>query len=87
MTMETPKKPRGFAAMTPERHRAIASMGGSSVPVEKRSFSQDRALAASAGKKGGSNVNPGNRPFSRDHDLARDAGAKGGRAKAMEAVE
>ena len=36
---------RGFASMDPQRQREIAS--------EKRSFSQDRQLAAKAGRKGG----------------------------------
>ena len=44
---------RGFAAMDPERRREIARRGGASVPSEKRSFAQDRDLAASAGRKGG----------------------------------
>ncbi len=44
---------RGFAAMDVERRREIARKGGQSVPDEKRSFSQDRALAAEAGRKGG----------------------------------
>lgn len=44
---------RGFASMDPERQRAIARKGGASVPSEKRSFSQDRSLAAEAGRKGG----------------------------------
>jgi general stress protein YciG len=39
--------------MDPERQRAIARKGGESVPNEKRSFSQDRELAAMAGRKGG----------------------------------
>ena len=39
--------------MDPERQREIASKGGASVPSEKRSFSQDRSLAAQAGRKGG----------------------------------
>lgn len=47
---------RGFASLTPERQREIASKGGKSVPAEKRSFSQDRNLAARAGQKGGSVV-------------------------------
>ena len=49
------KKParRGFAAMDKERQREIARKGGASVPDEKRSFSQDRDLAANAGRKGG----------------------------------
>ena len=41
---------RGFASMDPERQREIARKGGAS---EKRSFSQDRSLAAQAGRKGG----------------------------------
>jgi general stress protein YciG len=44
---------RGFASMDPEKQREIARKGGESVPNEKRSFSQDRALAAQAGRKGG----------------------------------
>lgn len=44
---------RGFASMDREKQRAIASKGGQSVPPEKRSFSQDRQLAAAAGRKGG----------------------------------
>ena len=44
---------RGFASMDPARQREIARKGGASVPSEKRSFSQDRDLAAAAGRKGG----------------------------------
>lgn len=44
---------RGFASMDPERQREIARKGGASVPSDKRSFSQNRELAASAGRKGG----------------------------------
>lgn len=54
---QTPQRPgvskRGFASMDPARQREIARKGGASVPSEKRSFSQDRSLAASAGRKGG----------------------------------
>lgn len=46
-------KPKGFAAMSPERRKEIARLGGSSVAPENRSFSKDRKLAAMAGKKGG----------------------------------
>lgn len=56
---------RGFAAMDPERRREIARRGGSSVPADKRSFSQDKALAASAGKKGGAISRGGGRPPSK----------------------
>lgn len=52
------RKPRGFAAMTPERRRELATKGGRSVPPGKRSFSRDRALAAEAGRRGGSAPKP-----------------------------
>lgn len=69
---------RGFAAMDVEKQRAIASKGGQSVPDEKRSFSQNRKLAAEAGRKGGQSVKPEDRTFSRDPSLAAEAGRKGG---------
>ena len=56
----TPAK-RGFAAMDVERRREIARKGGASVPDEKRSFSQDRDLAAAAGRKGGEASHGGGR--------------------------
>ena len=52
---------RGFAAMDKTRQREIARKGGASVPDEKRSFSQDRDLAASAGRKGGEASHGGGR--------------------------
>lgn len=51
--MTNPPKPRGFAAISPERRKAIASLGGKAVPKDKRSFSQSPSLAASAGRTGG----------------------------------
>ncbi len=44
---------RGFASMSPEKQREIASKGGKSVPSDRRSFSQNRDLASEAGRKGG----------------------------------
>lgn len=57
------KSRRGFASMDPEKQREIARKGGAAVPADKRSFSQDRTLAATAGAEGGrqshrSNVRP-----------------------------
>lgn len=69
---------RGFAAMDAEKQRAIARKGGESVPAEKRSFFQNRALAAAAGRKGGQSVSDDQRSFSRDRSLASQAGQKGG---------
>jgi len=48
-----PKGLRGFASMDPARRAVIAAKGGASVPSDKRSFSKNRELAATAGRKGG----------------------------------
>lgn len=50
---DEPKKPRGFAAMDPERRREIAARGGAAVAPENRSFSKGDT-ASKAGKIGGS---------------------------------
>lgn len=74
------KSRRGFASMSPERRREIASKGGKSVAPENRSFSKDRSLAARAGRKGGMAVDSEKRAYSKDRELAAEAGRAGGRA-------
>lgn len=76
-----PSGKRGFASMTPERRKEIASKGGKSVKPENRSFASNRDLAAKAGKKGGSKHRPEKRAFHMDRDLASRAGKKGGTKK------
>lgn len=49
----TGKQRRGFAAMDPEKRRAISAMGGAAIPAHKRTFSKDRQLASDAGRIGG----------------------------------
>ena len=71
---------RGFASMNADKQRQIASMGGKAVPDEKRSFSQNRRLAAEAGRKGGQSVPGAKRSFSQHPELAAEAGRKGGQA-------
>ena len=78
--MTKPVPPHGFAAMSPERQREIASLGGRSVPNSKRSFSLDHDLARRAGRLGGKAVRRETRSFSRDPILAAEAGRKGGLA-------
>ena len=56
---------RGFASMCAEKRRAVSSLGGKSVPPEKRSFSRDKVLAACAGRKGGSSILSPNQPIDR----------------------
>jgi general stress protein YciG len=55
-------------------------MGGKAVPDEKRSFSQNRRLAAEAGRKGGQSVPGSKRSFSQNRELAAVAGRKGGQS-------
>jgi general stress protein YciG len=71
---------KGLSGLPLERRREIASAGGKAVPAEKRSFSQNRKLAVTAGAKGGRNNAPENRSFSKDRELAAAAGRKGGSA-------
>jgi uncharacterized protein len=71
-------KGRGFASMTAERRRELARLGGKSVPNEKRSFAQNRDLAATAGRKGGQRVPNAKRSFAQNRKLAVEAGRKGG---------
>jgi uncharacterized protein len=47
---------RGFAAMTPERRREIAAMGGH---ASGGNFARDPQRAAEAGRKGGRNSHGG----------------------------
>lgn len=47
------KRPRGFAALSPEARSAMASMGGKACPAERRAYARDPELAAEAGRKGG----------------------------------
>ncbi len=82
---------RGFASMDEKKQRDIASKGGQSVPGEERSFSQDRELAAEAGRKGGEHSHGGGSHggqgggqrggegnFANDRERAAEAGRKGG---------
>ena len=58
---DKPRSKRGFASWTPERRAEIARLGGKSVPADRRSFSQSKDLAASAGAKGGAASHGGGR--------------------------
>lgn len=48
-----PKLRRGFAAMTPEQRRAIASKGGKSAHAKGVAHHWTRETAVAAGRKGG----------------------------------
>ncbi|MFN3891595.1 MAG: general stress protein [Beijerinckiaceae bacterium] len=76
--VEKPKSRKGLAALSPEKRRLIASMGGKSVPKEKRTFARNRAVASAAGKKGGRTIRPESRTFAIYPELASMAGRIGG---------
>lgn len=80
MAGDRTKSNRGFAAMDDDKQREIAKKGGESVPDSKRSFSQNRELAAEAGRKGGQSVPNEKRSFSQNRELAAAAGRKGGQS-------
>jgi uncharacterized protein len=75
---EKPKSKKGLASLSPEKRRMIASMGGKSVPKEKRTFARNRAVASAAGKKGGRTIRPETRTFAVYPELASMAGRIGG---------
>jgi hypothetical protein len=51
--MTETKKPKGFAAMTQEKRKEIASMGGKAAHAQGVGHQWTRETAALAGKKGG----------------------------------
>ncbi len=55
------KKVTGFALLSPERRKELASIGGKACPNETRSFSKNKALAIEAGRLGGHRSHGGGR--------------------------
>lgn len=53
MTEEKPKTKRGFASMTPEQRKAIASKGGKAAHEQGTAHRWTREQAIEAGRKGG----------------------------------
>ncbi len=53
---DTKKQPRGFAALTPEQHRAIASSGGRAAHAQGTAHKFTPAEGRSAGQRGGATV-------------------------------
>jgi uncharacterized protein len=71
---EKPKPKRGFASLSPERLREIASRGGKN---SGGNFKKNTTRAAESGRKGGLAVASNDRYFSRDRNTASTAGKKG----------
>lgn len=70
----TPKKPRGFAAMDPEKQREIASKGGKIAHLRGNAHEFTPEEAREAGRKGG-------RAVSKDRKHMARIGRRGGAAK------
>ena len=51
--MEKKKDGRGFAGMSPEKQRQIASKGGRRAHIKGRAHEWDKEAARAAGRKGG----------------------------------
>jgi general stress protein YciG len=82
MTIYYDSDNRGFASMSEEERREIASKGGKAAHEQGTAHEFDSEEAKKAGHKGGISQgqenNPGN--FANDREKARDAGRKGGEA-------
>jgi general stress protein YciG len=72
--ISTPKQKRGFAAMDPERHRAIAQKGGRAVAAKGTGHHFTSETARAAALKSSENRHR----FT--SETAREAGQKGGKA-------
>lgn len=72
VTTQQVKKPRGFAAMTPEQRQAIARKGGQTAHAMGVAHKYTSEEGRSAGQKGGHSV-------SRDSRHMAVIGAKGGK--------
>jgi uncharacterized protein len=71
---DAPKKPRGFAAMTPEQRREIATRGGLGLQASGKAHRYTSEEAQAAGRKGG-------RTTAQDREHMRNIGRKGGQSK------
>lgn len=68
---EVKKSRRGFAAMTPEKRREIASKGGKSAHTAGTAHEFTAAEAIEAGKKGGATI-------AQNREWMREIGRRGG---------
>lgn len=66
------KKPRGFAAISAERQREIAQLGGQAAQASGNAHRFTSETAVAAGSRGGC----------RDRERMRELGRAGGRARA-----
>jgi general stress protein YciG len=75
--IDTPKPKRGFAAMTKEQQRAIASKGGRAAHKLGLAYEFTSEKAREAGKKGGAKT-------SQDRKHMSKIGKRGGKSRAAQ---
>jgi general stress protein YciG len=85
-TTESPRR-RGFAAMTPDAQRAIASLGGRAAHARGTAHQFTPDEAREAGRKGGRAAHARGTAHQFTPDEAREAGRKGGRRSAEARAE
>jgi general stress protein YciG len=73
------KSKRGFASMSKDKQREIASMGGKSAHEIGSAHQFTRSEAVAAGQKGGKSAHANGTRHKFSHDKAVEAGRKGGR--------
>ncbi len=83
---ESPRR-RGFAAMTPDAQRAIASLGGRAAHARGTAHQFTSDEAREAGRKGGRAAHARGTAHQFTPDEAREAGRKGGRRSAEARAE
>lgn len=79
MPDEETSKPRGLAAMDPERRREIASKGGKATQAKGTGNRFTSESAKAAGAKGGKSAQASGKAHRFTTETAREAGIKGGR--------
>jgi general stress protein YciG len=85
---ETPeKKPRGFAAMDPERQREIASKGGKIAHLRGNAHEFTPDEAREAGRKGGQSVSKDRKHMARIGRLGGEARGQGRGGSAEESSQ
>lgn len=73
-------RPKGFAALTPEKRREIAAKGGRAAHEAGTAHEFTRDEASAAGKKGGQLAHASGRAHEFTSEEAREAGRLGGYA-------
>lgn len=81
------RRPRGFGAMSPERQRRIASLGGKAAHQKGTAHEFTPEEARHAGAKGGRAAHERGTAHEFTPEEARDAGRKGGQASSKARVE